>query len=359
MSSFSLNPSDESLENLTIAWSPFDSRCYVGQNDHQDGGHIGCTYLSKDGKQLIKRTGEDEINFYESLINGTLEKDYPGFNLLKKFIPTYYGVVDTSWLSTDGISLATAESQEKVPIYGEDGKIIGYKQNNADKYKMCIVLDHLGRGVDVEMSADFKAGTRLSGSRAAKSNPIKYKQQRINAQDSTSSKYGLRFAGAEITRRDMKIRLKCSKNRGHTHSLDDNINAVFPSVFDRLPPGSEHYYSKAMSSTCSDAFGHLYKIEKDTLDSVLEIRKQVEELAMAVEATKWDFAGSSILFFVGRDKSGMMKTRVGFIDFTHAESHESELGPDGIQKGFKTLDRLLKKRASELEASLACLDCEK
>ncbi|WVN90483.1 uncharacterized protein L203_105719 [Cryptococcus depauperatus CBS 7841] len=132
-------------------------------------------------------------------MDGTLQKDYLGFNLLKKFIPTYHDVVDASWLSTDDTSLATAESQEKVPIYGEDSKITGYKQDNADKHKMCIVLDHLGRGVDVEMSADFKAGTRLSGSRAARSNAIKYKQQQISAQGSTSSKYGLRFAGAELS----------------------------------------------------------------------------------------------------------------------------------------------------------------
>ncbi|WVO18023.1 hypothetical protein L204_105721 [Cryptococcus depauperatus] len=187
--------------------SPFDSRCHVGQNDHQDGGYIGCTYLSKDGKRFVKRTGEDEISFYDSLMDGTLQKDYLGFNLLKKFIPTYHDIVDASWLSMNGISLVAAESQEKVLIYGEDGKITGYKQDNADKHKMCIVFDHVGRGVDVEMSADFKAGTRLSGSRAAKSNAIKYKQQQISAQGSTSSKYGLRFAGAEITRRDMKIRL--------------------------------------------------------------------------------------------------------------------------------------------------------
>nr|ODN81194.1 hypothetical protein L203_05700 [Cryptococcus depauperatus CBS 7841] len=77
-----------------------------------------------------------------------------------------------------------------------------------------------------------------------------------------------------------------------------------------------------MSITCSDALEQLYKIEKDTLDSVLNIRKQVEELATAVDATKWDFAGSSMMFFVGQYKPGMVKTRVGFIDFTHAEPHE-------------------------------------
>ncbi|WVO15317.1 hypothetical protein L204_102973 [Cryptococcus depauperatus] len=173
--------------------------------------------------------------------------------------------------------LATAESQEKVLVYGEDGKITGYKYNNVNKHKMCVVFDDLGKGLDVEMSADFKTGTRLSGSRAAKPNPIKYKQQRINAQGSTSDRYGLR---------------------------------------------------------------------------------QAEELATAVDTTEWDFAGSSIMFFVGRDKSGMMKTRVGFIDFTHTEPQESELSPEGIQEGSKTLDRLLKKRASELKASLVCLDKE-
>ncbi|WVO16881.1 hypothetical protein L204_104567 [Cryptococcus depauperatus] len=174
---------------------------------------------------------------------------------------------------------------------------------------MCVVLDHLGRDLDVEMSADFKAGTRLSGSRAAKSNPIKYKQQRINAQGSTNSKYGLRFTGAEITRRDMKTRFMCNKIRGRTHILIDNMNVVFPIVFDQLLPGSEHFHSKIMSSTCSDVFEYLYKIEKDTLDCVLEIRKQVEELSTAVDATEWDFAGSSIMFFVGRNKSGKMKTQ--------------------------------------------------
>ncbi|WVN87793.1 uncharacterized protein L203_102988 [Cryptococcus depauperatus CBS 7841] len=168
---------------------------------------------------------------------------------------------------------------------------------------MCVVFDNLDRGLDVEMSADFKASTRLSGSRAAKSNPIKYKQQRISPQGSTSDKYGL-------------------------------------SVFDQLPPGSEHFHSKTMSSTYSDVFEYLYKIEKDTLDSVLEIRKQAEELATAVDTTEWDFAGSLILFFVGRVKSGKKKTQVGFIDFTHAEPHESELGPEGIQEGFKPLNRL-------------------
>nr|ODO03941.1 hypothetical protein L204_00282 [Cryptococcus depauperatus CBS 7855] len=184
--------------------------------------------------------------------------------------------------------LATAESQEKVLVYGEDGKITGYKYNNVNKHKMCVVFDDLGKGLDVEMSADFKTGTRLSGSRAAKPNPIKYKQQRINAQGSTSDRYGLRFAGAGIA-------------------------CKWPSA---------------------------------------------EELATAVDTTEWDFAGSSIMFFVGRDKSGMMKTRVGFIDFTHTEPQESELSPEGIQEGSKTLDRLLKKRASELKASLVCLDKE-
>ncbi|WVN88170.1 uncharacterized protein L203_103371 [Cryptococcus depauperatus CBS 7841] len=47
-----------------------------------------------------------------------------------------------------------------------------------------------------------------------------------------------------------------------------------------------------------------------------------------------------------------------FINVTHAEPHESELGLDGIQKGFKTFGRLLKNRTSELEASLAGLDIE-
>nr|ODN90632.1 hypothetical protein L203_01743 [Cryptococcus depauperatus CBS 7841] len=261
-----------------------------------------------------------------------LRLHHPGRgNKLGGYIDSTALVFETyaSCLSISDISLATAESQEEVLVYGEDGKITGYKHNNTDKHKMCVVFDNLDRGLDVEMSADFKASTRLSGSRAAKSNPIKYKQQRISPQGSTSDKYGLRFAGTGIA---------CKWPA--THSLVDNINVIFPSVFDQLPPGSEHFHSKTMSSTYSDVFEYLYKIEKDTLDSVLEIRKQAEELATAVDTTEWDFAGSLILFFVGRVKSGKKKTQVGFIDFTHAEPHESELGPEGIQEGFKPLNRL-------------------
>nr|ODN99654.1 hypothetical protein L204_02087 [Cryptococcus depauperatus CBS 7855] len=193
-------------------------------------------------------------------MNGALEKDFPGFNLLKKSIPTYHGVVDASWLSTDGTSLATAESQEKVLVYEEEGKITGHKQNNADKHKMASAIHHPLRAM--------------------------------------CKRYATRIGAA------------------HTVLLTASI------VFDQLPPDSEHFHSKTMSTTCSDTFEHLYKIEKDTLDSVLNIRKQVEELATAVGATKWDFAGSSKVFFVGRDKSGIIKARVGFIDFTHAEPHE-------------------------------------
>lgn len=316
----------------------------------QAAGHDGTIDASLDHRNLYKPTTQEEIQFYENINDFDFLIEHPGLVKIKPFIPTYKGCVDRSSYIRSDDSIQT-EDAEEVPVYGEGGEVIGYKENIAKKHTQSIVLSNLLYGLLSPIVADFKLGKRWWGSRSGRAKRLRHDK---SCAATTSGTTGIMFAGAHTWVPGKETCVSTTKSYGYSlrdDNLSDSMACVFPSVTDwHLFSKKPHLTlrtdpsSRLQRKTSSDYMADMLSRTLKTIESVTDIRTAMKE-------SGWSYPGSSLLIAHGVSEfTGKTEVRCALIDFAHAHEHNDELPPDGVDDGLETLSKLLKDRANYLQS---------
>ncbi|OWT41083.1 inositol/phosphatidylinositol kinase [Cryptococcus neoformans Bt1] len=328
---------------------PPDARS-VARFHLQAAGHDGAIDTSLDHRNVYKPTTQEEIQFYENINDSDFLIEHPGLVKIKPFIPAYKGCVDRSSYTRSDDSMQT-EGEEEVPVYGEGGEVVGYKENIAKKHTHSIVLSNLLYGLQNPTVADFKLGKRWWGSESRQAKRFRHDK---SCAATTSSATGILFAGAHTWVPGQETCVPTTKSYGYSlreETLSDSMACVFPSVTDlHLPSEKPYLASETDPSSClqrkksSDYMADMSNRALKSLESVTDIRTATKE-------SGWSYPGSSLLIAHGVSKfTGKTEVKCALIDFAHAHKHNDELPPDGVDDGLETLSKLLEDRANYLES---------
>ncbi|OXG52598.1 inositol/phosphatidylinositol kinase [Cryptococcus neoformans] len=173
---------------------PLDARS-AARFHLQAAGHDGTIDTSLDHRNVYKPTTQEEIQFYENINDSDFLIEHPGLVKIKPFIPAYKGCVDRSSYTRSDDSMQI-EVEEEVPVYGEGGEVVGYKENTAKKHTHSIVLSNLLYELQNPTVADFKLGKRWWGSGSGQAKRFRHDK---SCAATTSSATGILFAGAHVS----------------------------------------------------------------------------------------------------------------------------------------------------------------